>query len=155
LTKQIESGISQLNRSNTMKSNLTKQTLGILVVGSLGLMAAGVRADWDRDRHGQDGHAVRQSNMFVQQVNARQQQQMERIRDGWRAGGLTRYEFSDLMHEQGEIRALEHRFRADGFIDPREFQRLDHALDIASHHIRAEEHDRQERFAYNPHPRYD
>jgi hypothetical protein len=45
---------------------------------------------------------------------------------------------------------MEQHFRADGFIDPREFQRLDRALDIASQNIRAEKHDRQARVAYNP-----
>jgi uncharacterized membrane protein YebE (DUF533 family) len=152
LTKQIESGTSQLNRSNTMKSNLMKKTLGILVLGSLGLMATGAQADWNRDSHAQGGHATQQGNLFGQQVNARQQQQVERIQDGMRAGSLTRFEFNNLMHEQGEIRALEQRFRADGFIDAREFQRLDRALDVANQNIRAEKHDHQARYAYNPNP---
>lgn len=135
-----------------MKSNLIKQTLGILVLGSLGLMATGAEADWNRDGYGQGSHAVQQSNMFSQQVNARQQKQEERIQVGMRAGSLTRFEYGDLMREQRDIRTMEQRFRADGLIDAREFQRLDHALDIASQNIRAEKHDRQARYAYQPNP---
>jgi len=133
-----------------MKGNLMNNTLGILALGSLGLMATGAQADWNRDGYGQGGYASQQSNMFSQQVNARQEIQMERIQAGMRAGSLTRFEFNDLMHEQREIRAMEQHFRADGFIDAREFQRLDRALDVASQNIRAEKHDRQERYAYNP-----
>jgi uncharacterized membrane protein YebE (DUF533 family) len=135
-----------------MNSNQMKQTLGILVLGSLGLMATGAQADWNRDGYGQGGHATQQSNLFSQQVNARQQKQEERIQAGMRAGSLTRSEFNDLMREQREIRAMEQRFRADGFIDAREFQRLDHALDVASQNIQAEKQDRQQRYAYKPYP---
>ena len=135
-----------------MKSNLMKQTLATLVLGSLGLMASGAQADWNRGDHDQGSRATQQSNMFSHRVNARQQNQLERIQDGRRAGSLTRFEYNDLMHEQREIRAMEQRFRADGFIDAREFQRLDHALDVSSQFIQAENHDRQARYAYQPIP---
>jgi uncharacterized membrane protein YebE (DUF533 family) len=75
---------------------------------------------------------------------------MERIQAGMHSGNLTRFEFRELMHEQREIRAMDHYFRADGVIDAREFQRLDRALDIASHNIKQEKHDRQARYAYTP-----
>ena len=144
-----------------MKSNLMKKTLGVLALASLGLMTTGAQADWDRGgpgygygHTGHGGQAYQQSLMFGQQIDARQNRQMERIQAGMRSGSLTRHEFRDLMHEQREIRAMEHHFRADGFIDAREFQRLDRALDIASQNIRAEKHDRQERYADNPYPRF-
>jgi len=133
-----------------MNSTLMKKSLAILALGSLGLMASGAQADWNRDGHGHRDRAIQQSNMFIQQINARQQQQMERIQAGRHTGSLTRSEFHNLMHEQREIYAMEQHFRADGFVDPREFQHLDRALDIASQNIRAEKHDRQARVAYNP-----
>jgi uncharacterized membrane protein YebE (DUF533 family) len=150
LTKQIESGISQQKRSITMKSTLMKKSLAVLALGSLGLMASGAQADWNRDGQSHGGRAIQQSNMFVQQINIRQQRQMERIQAGRHSGSLARSEFHNLMHEQREIRAMEQYFRADGFIDPREFQHLDRALDIASQNIQAEKHDHQARVAYNP-----
>lgn len=130
-----------------MKSTLMKKSLAALAL--LGLMASGAQADWNRDGLGHHSHAIQQSNMFIQQINARQQQQMERIQAGRHTGNLTRSEFHELMHEQREIRAMEQYFRADGFIDRREFKHLDRALDIASQNIRAEKHDRQARATYN------
>lgn len=133
-----------------MKSTLTKKTLAALALGTLGLMAGAAQADWNRDGHGYGDRAIQQSNDFAQQVNARQQRQMERIHEGLRTGSLTRPEFNALMHEQHGIRVMEQRFRSDGYINPHEFQRLDRALDVASQNIRAEKHDRQARVAYNP-----
>lgn len=133
-----------------MKSTL-KKTLGVLAISALGLVATGAQADWDRGYGYQhDGHTFRQSQMFGERINARQDQQMERIQAGMHSGNLTRFEFRDLMREQQEIRAMERHFRADGVIDAHEFQRLDRALDIASRNIKLEKHDRQARYAYSP-----
>ena len=136
-----------------MKSNLMKKTLGLLALSTLGLMASGAQADEYRGGHG-DRHAYQQSRLYSQQVNARQDRQMERIRGGMQDGRLTRAEFRELMEEQHKIRAMERHFRADGVIDAREFKRLDRALDVASRNIMAEKHDRQARSAYGHHPRF-
>lgn len=134
-----------------MKRTLMKTAFSLLALGSLSLSATGALAGWDRD--GYDRQAFfRQSQAFGQQIDVRQDRQMERIRAGMQEGRLTRAEFRELMHEQRGIRAMEHHFRADGVIDPREFRRLDHALDRASRNIRTEKHDRQERYAYNASP---
>ncbi|MGK2952521.1 MAG: hypothetical protein ACSLEZ_09075 [Thiobacillus sp.] len=139
-----------------MKSNLMKKTLGILALSTLGLMATGAQANWERGGQGY-GHAQKlayqQSQAFSQQINARQDRQKQRIQAGMHKGKLTRAEFRELMQEQHSIRVMEQRFRADGLIDAREFKRLDRALDIADHNIRAEKHDRQARQAYG-HPRF-
>lgn len=133
-----------------MNSTLRK-TLGVLAIGTLGLAATGAQADWGRGYGYQhDGHAFRQSQMFGERINTRQDQQMERIQAGMHSGNLTRFEFRELMREQREIRAMERHFRADGVIDPHEFQRLDRALDVASRNIKLEKHDRQARYAYTP-----
>lgn len=158
-----------------MKSNLMKMTLTVLALGSLGLLATGAQADGnrggygpgfntsygqiqdraqDRDHRRYDSEAFLQSERFTQQVNARQERQMDRIQHGMRNGALTRFEFRDLMQEQREIRAMEQHFRADGILDAREFQRLDRTLDVASQNIRYEKHDRQERHAFASNPWY-
>ncbi len=133
-----------------MKSNSMKKALGILAFGILGLTATGVQAAWDR---GGQGHlpTYQQTRAYSQQINARQDRQVQRIRAGKRAGHLTRFEFRELMQEQHKIHAMGQHFREDGVIDAREFRRLDHALDRAGRNIRAEKHDRQ---AYGQKPGY-
>ncbi len=139
-----------------MTSKLIKPTLAALAFASLGLIATGAQADSNRggpayqqdsqhSRSMQAAHASPHSRMLVQQVNARQAQQMDRIQAGLRAGSLTRSEYRELMQEQNRIRVMEQRFLADGSLDKREFERLDRALDSASRNIRDEKHDRQAR----------
>lgn len=142
-----------------MKSTLMKKTLGILALGALGLMATAAHADWDgaqtnrdRDGYGQGHgrHAYQQSQMFSEQINARQDQQMQRIQAGKREGDLRRAEFRELVREQREISSMERYFSADGIIDAREFKRLDRALDVANRNIRTERRDDQQaRDAYD------
>lgn len=131
-----------------MKNTLKKKMRVMLALSTLGLVATGAQADWGRDGYGNNHHAYRQSQAFSQQVNARQDRQMERIRAGIHEGRLTRAESRELMYEQREIRAMERHFRADGLIDTREFRRLGHALDLAGRNIMAEKHDRQAHNAY-------
>ncbi|MBW8365367.1 MAG: hypothetical protein K0M39_12525 [Rhizobium sp.] len=136
-----------------MKTTLIKTRLGMLMLGGLSLMATAAQADWNRNGHPQVRHAYQQSQAYSQQINTRQARQMDRIEAGNHNGSLTRHEVRDLMREQHEIQAMERHFRADGIIDAREFQRLDHALNQADRNIRAERHDRQARYAYNTRPR--
>ncbi len=137
-----------------MKSILMKTRLGMMILGTLALAATGAQAGWNPDTYGHDGHAYQQSRMHAQLIEARQARQMERIRSGMHSGRLTRAEFRELMHEQRAIRKMERHFRADGAIDGREFRHLERALDLASRNIRAEKHDRQERYAYQRGPRF-
>jgi len=137
-----------------MKSKLNKTFIALLTFGALGLAASSAQAGWNHHGYG-PGHAFqayKQSQLFGQEINARQNRQMERIHAGMRQGELTRFEFRRLMQEQHEIRAMEHHFAADGLIDAREFQRLDRALDIASRNVKEEKHDRQDRHAYSRAP---
>ena len=135
-----------------MKSTLMKATLGAWALAAgLGLITTSVQADWGQQQHASSSHGNRydqQSRHFQRQINARQGQQMGRIQAGMRTGKLTRMEFRELMHEQHNIRAMERYFRADGFINAREFHRLDQALNRASRNIHEERHDRQVRYAY-------
>lgn len=146
-----------------MNSNRMKSMLSVLTLAGVALVATAAQASGGRHGHdyghGYDrgpaashhGHAeghwgvYKQSRALSAQVNARQQRQMARIQEGIRSGSLNRHEFRELMHEQRRIREMEQHFLADGLLDRREFGRLDHALDIASHNIRDEKHDRQAR----------
>ena len=149
-----------------MKSTLMKKTIVALAVGCLGLIATGAQADGarggdghghgDRNDHGvQNGQHVRQSRIYGQQIDLRRSRQRQRILAGLRSGNLTHAEFHALMRQQLQIRTMERRFRADGRIDRREFQRLDHVLDVASRRITAESHDHQARYASRPRARFD
>lgn len=135
-----------------MNSTTFKKTLSIVTLGLLGLAAGGAQADWG---HGPDfrGPDFKQSRAAEAEINARQAKQMARIQEGFRQGALTKFEYSELMREQDAIRDMERRFLNDGRLDPREYARLDQALDVASHNIFDEKHDRQ---AQNrgPLPRY-
>jgi uncharacterized membrane protein YebE (DUF533 family) len=139
-----------------MKTTLIRTSLGILMLASLGLTTTAAQADWGRDGQGhrQAAFAYKQSQAYSRQIDARQERQQDRIQAGRRDGSLTRGEFRNLMHEQREIQAMQHRFRADGRIDAHEFKRLDRALDRADRDIRKERHDRQARNTYNAGPRF-
>ena len=126
-----------------MNISLMKKTFGILAISLCGLTATTVQADWGRD--GYANSRASQTKAYGQQINARQDRQMQRIEAGKRTGRLTRAEFRVLMQEQRDIRRMERHVRADGRIGRREFQRVDRALDIANRNIRAEQHDRQAR----------
>jgi hypothetical protein len=132
-----------------MKSTLMKSVLGLLTLGSLGL-TTGALASWNYGGH--DVFAFRQSQLFSQEIDTRQDRQMDRIHAGRHEGRLTRAEFLHLMNEQDNIGTLERHFRAGGIIDAYEFRRLDHALDMAGRTIWAERHDAQERHAYHAAP---
>lgn len=137
-----------------MKTDLMTKTLAVTALASLALLTTAARADWGRG-YAQPESGWEQPRHFARQVNARQDRQMDRIRAGMHSGKLTRAEFRDLIQEQHQIRAMERHFRADGVIDAREFRRLERALDLASHHIKAEKHDRQLRYAYTPRRGFD
>jgi uncharacterized membrane protein YebE (DUF533 family) len=141
-----------------MKIHLIKASLGALALtASLGLITTSAQADWGQQQRGHSDHGNRytqQSRHFQQQINTRQDRQMDRIQVGMRSGTLTRMEFRKLMQEQHDIRTMARHFRADGFINAREFQRLDQALDRASRNIHEERHDRQVRYASGHTPRF-
>lgn len=109
---------------------------------------------FNHDHHAHGDFAYQQSQRFSQQINERQHRQMDRIQAGKHSGSLTRYAFRELMREHHHIRAMEQHFLADGIIDAREFNRLDHALDMASRSIRSEKHDQQARNQHRTTPWY-
>lgn len=134
-----------------MTRTLIKTALSAL---ALGLLATSAHASfYDRGGRGQT-QAAKQSQAYSQQVNVRQARQAQRIEAAQRAGLLSRFEFRVLMNEQQHIRAMERKFRSDGIIDAREFQRLDRALDVAARNIRMETLARNARHGYGASHRF-
>jgi hypothetical protein len=78
-------------------------------------------------------------------VNARQHNQMDRIRDGAASGELTRGETGRLVGEQRAIRREESAYRSDGVLTGRERADLHRDLDRSSNHIWQQRHDAQPR----------
>ncbi len=78
------------------------------------------------------------------QINHRQYNQQERIRQGVRSGALTPREAYRLQRNQGRIDRAEHRMRSSGGrLTYREQARLDRRQDRASARIYRQKHDRQ------------
>lgn len=137
-----------------MKKSVTNTTLGLIALATMSFAASHAQANHDTPqrfdtpygqnwtergdygpRHGQ------RANHRLAEINARQAQQQDRIQQGLQNGTLTRREFRALMSEQHYIRSMERDFMADGFLSPFEFQKLDHALDVAGRNIRMEKRD--------------
>jgi uncharacterized membrane protein YebE (DUF533 family) len=78
-------------------------------------------------------------------IDRRQTNQERRITDGVRSGTLTRTEAQRLEAEQGRIREMERRARADGHVDRYERFRINQAQNAASRHIFRETHDSENR----------
>ena len=82
-------------------------------------------------------------------VDARQRQALLAYRDGARIhagvahGALTPREAARLGARQAHIRHIEHHYRADGHLGPRERADLQRRLDRSSAAIRRQAHDRQ------------
>lgn len=117
-----------------MRKNLTKWVVSVVFV--LGLVPA---AGWAQSRY--SGPPVRHHN-----VNARQREQQDRIRQGLRSGELTRREARRLEAEQARIRVNEaYARRSGGQFTPRERRRIERELNHSSRDIYHQKHDRQDR----------
>ena len=81
----------------------------------------------------------------LNEIRARQSEQLARIERGFHRGAITRWEHRRLMAEQHDISAMERAFVSDGFLSPHERSELHRRLDIASQHIFFESHDRERR----------
>jgi hypothetical protein len=75
-------------------------------------------------------------------IDLRQQEQMERIRDGIANGQISHHEARDLVREQREIERAQRRYLADGRLSRDEWISLDRMLDQSASNIREETHDR-------------
>jgi hypothetical protein len=78
-------------------------------------------------------------------VNSRQHNQQARIRDGVKAGELTRRETHRVREDQRDVRQLERAYKSDGTLTRTERIDLHHEQNQASRNIRRQKHDRQDR----------
>jgi len=82
----------------------------------------------------------------AESVNWRQDNQNQRIRNGWREGELTRHEMASLNSQVARIRAQEARDRRDGCgYTAAERARTQRALDLASRNIYRDIHNCRDR----------
>ena len=144
-----------MNAHTTMKS--------VLVMG-LAVMALGTgiaKADdkliepafkrgpvFNDSRFDQDFHRDRDSRYLNQrdmqeEIDQRQDRQMDRILQGLGSGQLTNREAVALLQEQRDLSRIEKRYLADNFLTTFEYRDLDQRLDVASRHILDEKNDRQ------------
>jgi hypothetical protein len=89
--------------------------------------------------------AFQESLRMKNEINERQDRQLDRILNGFYDKRITLVEFRKLMDEQQNIRKMERGFMVDGFINRHEFQKLDTALDTASRNIFHQAHDDDDR----------
>lgn len=78
-------------------------------------------------------------------INARQDRQKSRIRQGVRSDELTRRETARLAREQRELREQEREARADGSYTRLERAELQQELNQASRHIYRAKHNNRDR----------
>ena len=78
-------------------------------------------------------------------VNARQQNQHQRVKQGVRSGELTARETGKLMREQRDVRQLERQYKSDGTLTRGERVDLHQELNQASRDIYRQKHDAQDR----------
>ncbi|WP_129775541.1 hypothetical protein [Peristeroidobacter soli] len=78
-------------------------------------------------------------------VNARQQNQRQRIQQGVQSGELTRRETGKLAREQRDVRQLERAYKSDGELTRAERVDLHQEQNQASRHIYNQKHDAQDR----------
>jgi CRISPR/Cas system-associated endoribonuclease Cas2 len=74
-------------------------------------------------------------------VDARQENQKERIQEGVRSGEITKPEAKKLRAQQKHIRRTERAMKADGQMTKKEKKVLDRKQDRASENIKHENHD--------------
>jgi hypothetical protein len=78
-------------------------------------------------------------------VNARQQNQHQRVKQGVRSGELTARETGKLAREQRNVRQLEREYKSDGTLTRDERVDLHQEQNQASRHIYNQKHDAQDR----------
>jgi hypothetical protein len=104
--------------------------------------------DDDRKRRHDDKRADKRTDKIDKKIDRRQDKQMQRIREGWRSGDLTREELAQLKRQQQRIEQMQRRFDDDGRYSRAERERLNKALKRADKRIKAARHDDDQRRAY-------
>jgi hypothetical protein len=132
-----------------MKSKKIVQSLGLAAM--MAVSAAAFAHGNDDYRPGPNGPAYnahpafQESLRLMHEVNQRQDQQTDRILNGFYERRINPAEFRRLMDGQREIRNMERAFLSDGILSRPEYQRLDAALVAAGRNIFQQGHDAQGR----------
>jgi len=95
-------------------------------------------------------HADAEAGVRDPGVNARQQNQRQRIQQGVRSGELTRRETRTLAEQQRDVRQLERAYKSDGELTRAERVDLHHEQNQASRQIYNQKHDAQDRPVATP-----
>jgi len=82
-------------------------------------------------------------------IDHRQFRQEQRIEHGVRTGQLTPREAARLNRQQGKIDRLEYLVKADGYVTPRERERLQSALERQNQQIRHAMNNQRHDFNHN------
>lgn len=114
--------------------NKNRISLALLVAGVLGVACLSQADAGTRDPR----------------VNARQQNQHQRVKQGVQSGELTRRETGALAREQRDIRQLERAYKSDGTLTRSERVDLHQEQNQASRHIYNQKHDAQDRPVVTP-----
>ncbi|MFC4309051.1 hypothetical protein ACFPN2_08165 [Steroidobacter flavus] len=110
-------------------ANVTKRRWVLIVAGVMGIASLSQAEAGVRDPG----------------VNARQQNQRQRIQQGVRSGELTRRETGKLAREQRDVRQLERAYKSDGELTRAERVDLHQEQNQASRDIYQQKHDAQDR----------
>ena len=117
-----------------MSPSKNRVSLALLVAGVLGVAGLSQADAGTRDPR----------------VNARQQNQHQRVKQGVQSGELTRRETGALAREQRDIRQLERAYKSDGTLTRSERVDLHQEQNQASRHIYNQKHDAQDRPVATP-----
>lgn len=131
-----------------MKTKMLIKTLGLATVMAVSAGAFAndeYRPNFNQGPAFHHQPAFQESLRLMNEVNDRQDKQLDRILNGFYERRITPQEFRKLMDEQRDIRRMERAFLSDGVLTRFEYRRLDVALDTASRGIFKEAHDGQGR----------
>jgi hypothetical protein len=78
-------------------------------------------------------------------VDARQDIQKARIKEGVQSGELTKAEADKMRANQAVIQHAEHKAKADGVVTKGERKKLDKMQDRSSKRVKHQKHDKQDR----------
>lgn len=134
-----------------MNTKTIVQALGLaaLLGASAGAFAYGGADHRAFDNGAFERHpAFRESLRLMQEVDERQDRQMDRILSGLYEKRITLPEFRRLMDRQRDIQRMQRQFLADGLLSRSEYRKLDAALNAASRGIHREAHDARGRPAH-------
>lgn len=96
----------------------------------------------DREGGSPDSASVQRIAASIER-NVRQQLRLQR---GIEAGQIDTRELSGLLYAQARLNWREARFAADGWVDPEEYARIDHAQNRQSERIWERRHDESTRW---------